>query len=127
MFLKQKTQNHKSKLFGFALLNTSSDLGGVRTPNPQSRNLIFYPVELRGHFYRLLDFLIIRIIEKSNNRTIYIYTKSFLTMVEMVFPSAVPANCAEANPITFPMEAIPDAPVSAMILAMTASTSSSLN
>ena len=26
-----------------------SDLGGVRTPNHQSRNLIFYPVELRGH------------------------------------------------------------------------------
>ena len=26
------------------------DLGGVRTPNPQSRNLIFYPVELRGQF-----------------------------------------------------------------------------
>ena len=26
-----------------------SDPGGVRTPNPQSRNLIFYPVELRGH------------------------------------------------------------------------------
>jgi hypothetical protein len=24
------------------------DLGGVRTPNHQSRNLIFYPVELRG-------------------------------------------------------------------------------
>lgn len=27
-----------------------SDHGGVRTPNPQSRNLIFYPVELRGQF-----------------------------------------------------------------------------
>ncbi len=27
-----------------------SDPGGVRTPNPQSRNLIFYPVELRGQF-----------------------------------------------------------------------------
>ena len=25
------------------------DPGGVRTPNPQSRNLIFYPVELQGH------------------------------------------------------------------------------
>ncbi len=25
-----------------------SDRGGVRTPNPQSRNLIFYPVELRS-------------------------------------------------------------------------------
>ena len=24
------------------------DPGRIRTPNPQSRNLIFYPVELRG-------------------------------------------------------------------------------
>lgn len=24
------------------------DPGGIRTPNRQSRNLIFYPVELRG-------------------------------------------------------------------------------
>ena len=29
-----------------------SDRGRIRTPNPQSRNLIFYPVELRGHFRR---------------------------------------------------------------------------
>jgi hypothetical protein len=26
------------------------DRGGVRTPNPQSRNLIFYPIELRSRF-----------------------------------------------------------------------------
>ncbi len=26
-----------------------SDSGGIRTPNRQSRNLIFYPVELRSH------------------------------------------------------------------------------
>lgn len=34
------------------------DREGIRTPNPQSRNLIFYPVELRSHFLdnRLLDF-----------------------------------------------------------------------
>lgn len=25
-----------------------SDREGIRTPNPQSRNLIFYPVELRS-------------------------------------------------------------------------------
>ncbi len=31
-----------------------SDLEGIRTPNPQSRNLIFYPVELRGHL--ILEF-----------------------------------------------------------------------
>ena len=27
-----------------------SDLERIRTSNPQSRNLIFYPVELRSHF-----------------------------------------------------------------------------
>jgi hypothetical protein len=26
------------------------DREGIRTPNPQSRNLIFYPVELRSQF-----------------------------------------------------------------------------
>ncbi len=30
------------------LLKKNSDLGGIRTPNRQSRNLIFYPVELLG-------------------------------------------------------------------------------
>ena len=30
------------------LLKKNSDLGGTRTPNRQSRNLIFYPVELLG-------------------------------------------------------------------------------
>ena len=29
-------------------IDCACDHGGVRTPNPQSRNLIFYPVELRG-------------------------------------------------------------------------------
>ena len=28
----------------------TSDREGIRTPNPQSRNLIFYPVELRSLF-----------------------------------------------------------------------------
>ena len=32
-----------------------SDRGRIRTPNPQSRNLIFYPVELRGQY--LLSFM----------------------------------------------------------------------
>ena len=39
------------------LFKLYSDRGGVRTPNPQSRNLIFYPVELRGRLiydFRLL-------------------------------------------------------------------------
>ena len=27
----------------------TSDPGGTRTPNRQSRNLIFYPIELRSH------------------------------------------------------------------------------
>lgn len=34
----------------------------------------------------------------------------FLTMVEMVLPSACPANSLETTPITFPMSFIPSAP-----------------
>ncbi len=30
------------------LINVFCDSEGIRTPNPQSRNLIFYPVELRS-------------------------------------------------------------------------------
>ena len=34
------------------------DLEGIRTPNHQSRNLIFYPVELRGlYFYNIFLYL----------------------------------------------------------------------
>ncbi len=33
---------------GKLLPKENSDLGGTRTPNRQSRNLIFYPVELLG-------------------------------------------------------------------------------
>lgn len=36
----------KTKLFWFFC-----DREGIRTPNPQSRNLIFYPVELRSLLY----------------------------------------------------------------------------
>ncbi len=32
-----------------------SDPGRIRTPNPQSRNLIFYPVELLGHLLNSLS------------------------------------------------------------------------
>lgn len=46
----------------------------------QNRNLTFYPVELRRPYCYAVN--------------------SFLTMVEMVFPSAVPANFAFAKPIT---------------------------
>ena len=45
----------------------------------------------------------------------------------MVFPSALPPICADANPITFPIEAIPDATVSEIILETMASTSASDN
>ena len=40
-FERKKTQTEKS-LFGF-----KSELGGSRTPNLQSRNLVHYPVMLR--------------------------------------------------------------------------------
>ena len=36
------------RFFHFKLL--IRDRGGIQTPNPQSRNLIFYSVELRGQY-----------------------------------------------------------------------------
>ena len=60
------------------------DHGRVRTCNPQSRNLIFYPVELRSHLILDLEM----IIPKSK----IFYVNSFFTIVEIVFPSAVPPN-----------------------------------
>ena len=43
----------KIKLF----FGITSDPGRIRTPNPQSRNLIFYPVELLGrHICKFNDF-----------------------------------------------------------------------
>ena len=57
MSYKEKAQQVLSFSCSLMFLTTKKcDHGGVRTPNPQSRNLIFYPVELRGHLFRLLDF-----------------------------------------------------------------------
>ncbi len=44
----KKTRNLVYQVFRVV----KSDLEGIRTPNPQSRNLIFYPVELRSHFFK---------------------------------------------------------------------------
>ncbi len=61
----------RSSLLGVFLFELlSCDRGRIRTPNPQSRNLIFYPVELRGLIF-------------------FTYELSFVrTMVDIVFPSA---------------------------------------
>ena len=75
MFKKNKRQE---------ILAFICDLGRVRTCNPQSRNLIFYPVELRSHLILDLEM----IIPKSK----IFYVNSFFTIVEIVFPSAVPPN-----------------------------------
>ena len=40
--VKKRNADSKSGVFRF------SDPGGIRTPSRQSRNLIFYPVELRS-------------------------------------------------------------------------------
>jgi hypothetical protein len=38
-----------------------SDRGRIRTPNPQSRNLIFYPVELRGQWaFQMFNYLTVK-------------------------------------------------------------------
>ena len=45
------------------------DLGGIRTPSRQSRNLIFYPVELLGHFAK---------IRYKSSITIFLKIRSYL-------------------------------------------------
>src|SRR3712207_3585365 len=52
------------------------------------------------------------------------YARSFLTMAEIALPSALPANCLLAMPITLPMSFMPDAPVEAMMVRTAASISS---
>ena len=71
------------------------DRDRVRTCNPQSRNLIFYPVELRSQITNFNFFLNSKFqFFKLWNLKFFIrfYTKSFFTIAEMVFPSAVPPN-----------------------------------
>jgi hypothetical protein len=63
-----------------------SDPGRIRTSNRQSRNLIFYPVELLGRFC---------------------YTSFERTIFDIVFPSAFPESLTDAIPITFPISFIP--------------------
>ena len=46
---------------------------------------------------------------------LYYLASNFLTISEIAFPSALPANCLVATPITFPMSAGEEAPVEAMI------------
>ena len=48
--LKKKSRTEKSKLYILLAFLVISDHGRARTLNPQSRNLIFYPIELRGHY-----------------------------------------------------------------------------
>lgn len=97
------------KIYTLQAFKIYSDPGGVRTPNPQSRNLIFYPVELRGQ--KIFKFSIFKIPNSKFSIGIwnlYIelsylefgvsllefknYDSNFFTIVEIVFPSAVPPN-----------------------------------
>ena len=48
--------NKKSRNLVYQVIrDVKSDLEGIRTPNPQSRNLIFYPVELRSLFFNRIE------------------------------------------------------------------------
>ncbi len=53
--IKYNLSNKKACKIIFYRLLIFCDPGGVRTPNPQSRNLIFYPVELRGQKSRISE------------------------------------------------------------------------
>ena len=51
------------------------DREGIRTPNPQSRNLIFYPVELRSHF----------VFSECESTINYVMLKAFLQLLKLFF------------------------------------------
>ena len=50
---KPSTVNKYVNIKQYNLVNLYSDPGRIRTPNPQSRNLIFYPVELLSQYFNL--------------------------------------------------------------------------
>jgi response regulator of citrate/malate metabolism len=51
-FENKKTKIRNSNELDFILVFLFiRDREGIRTPNPQNRNLIFYPVELRSHYF----------------------------------------------------------------------------
>ena len=73
----------------------TSDLEGIQTPNPQSRNLMRYSVAPRGHFFLYSVFSIqysvfsiqyskLNVMKQAQNT----YDNFFLTMVEINLPSA---------------------------------------
>ena len=81
---KKKHASEAWCFFLFALF--IRDPERIRTSNRQSRNLIFYPVELLGRFC---------------------YTSFERTIFDIVFPSAFPESLTDAIPITFPISFIP--------------------
>ena len=108
-FLNKFKFQPKKKVCNFADFSFLSDPGRIQTCNPQSRNLIFYSVELRGRLMdckckNCLEFYSIKLMDSDT------YIKFFRTNVEMVFPSAFPANSLLSIPITFPISFIPLAP-----------------
>ena len=75
----------------------TSDLEGIQTPNPQSRNLMRYSVAPRGHFFCIqysvfsiqysvfsIQYSKLNVMKQAQNT----YDNFFLTMVEINLPSA---------------------------------------
>ena len=116
---EKKTENKilSKNSISFPVFLFTRDLERIRTSNPQSRNLIFYPVELRGHKFPV----------KIGIFYVLSYDNLAFTILEIVFPSACPANALETIPITLPMSFIPSAPISSMVITTTFSISSSVN
>jgi hypothetical protein len=82
---------------GFSMRSLSeSDPGRIRTPNPQSRNLIFYPVELRGHLKLLSshslpapdfkNFSLLRASDRFENRSVCTTIQGAKAFVERLAP-----------------------------------------
>src|SRR5690554_6142534 len=97
---KQKTPKI-SRFKGFYYL--TSDRGRIRTPNPQSRNLIFYPVELRGLLNRRNLHKKLFPVQGKMRLYFNLHPSLCLTIPEIVLPSALPANSFDASPITLPI------------------------
>ena len=64
-------QNHSQKRVFFEAFLYVGGRDRVRTCNPQSRNLIFYPVELRSQFeirFLILEFRFLSILSNLNSK-----------------------------------------------------------
>lgn len=92
----------------------------ISNNNNQKKEIINYE-NLQIPYY-----LIFRFVNSLRyNICIYLFNNSF-TIAEIILPSALPANCLEATPMTFPISAGDEAPTDRIILPISVFISSSV-